>query len=235
VEGASVEDRSDEYALLALQGRKGEALLSRIVKRDMSTLKYYEFTWVEMKGTAALISRTGYTGEDGFEIYLPTGKGPEMWDLLLREGQSEGLVPVGLGARDTLRLEMGYLLNGSDMSEDTTALEVGLSWIVKLDKGNFVGRDVLVRQKEEGLTRRIRALKATDRGIPRPHYEVRAQGRRIGEITSGTFSPSLKVGVALAMVEAGTKVGDAVAVMVRDREVPAVVVAPPFVSGSVKK
>lgn len=234
-EGARVEDRSRDYGLLAVQGRGAEALLSRLVRRDLTTVGYYEFIWTEFVNAAALISRTGYTGEDGFEIYLPWGKTAEAWDLLMKEGASGGLVPIGLGARDTLRLEMGYSLYGNELNEETTPLEAGLAWIVKLDKGNFFGRERLLEQKEQGLRRKIRGLKMTDRGIPRPHYEVNSQGKKIGEVTSGTFSPTLKMGIALAMLDAGVKEGQEVSVRVRDKESKALVTKPPFVAGSVKK
>lgn len=235
MEGASVEDRSDDYGLLALQGKKAEALLSRLVRRDLSTVGYYEFIWAELLDAAVLISRTGYTGEDGFEVYVPWEKTSDVWDLLIQGGESDGLKPIGLGARDTLRLEMGYSLYGQELNEEATPLESGLAWIVKLDKGNFFGREALVKQKEEGLRRRIRGLKMIDRGIPRPHYQVRIEGKEVGEITSGTFSPSLKMGIALARLDVGIKEGSEVAVVVRDREIKAVVSRPPFVAGSVKK
>jgi aminomethyltransferase len=235
MEGARVEDRSDDYALIAVQGKKAESLLSRVAKRDLSTILFYEFTWTELVGAAALISRTGYTGEDGFEIYVPAQKAVDLWELLLTEGKADGLVPVGLGARDTLRLEMGYLLYGNDMDEKTTPLAAGIGWAVKLDKGNFFGRERLVRQKQEGLKRKLRGLKMTGRGIPRSHYGIHFHGKKIGEVTSGTFSPSLKLGIALGYLEAGVVDAISVNVMIRDRETPAVVVKPPFVPGSIKR
>ncbi len=235
MQGAEVMDRSDDYGLLALQGKKAEALLSRLVKRDLSTVLFYEFAWVEFVGAAALVSRTGYTGEDGFEIYLPAQKTVEAWDLLLKEGAKDGLAPIGLGARDTLRLEMGYLLYGSDMNEKITPLEGNIGWALKLDKGFFLGRGSLAKQKEIGVKRKIRGLRVTGRGIPRAHYEVRVAGKKIGEVTSGTFSPSLKIGIALAMLDADVKTAADVNVVIRDKEVPAVVVKPPFVEGSIKR
>jgi aminomethyltransferase len=234
MEGAKVEDRSDDYGLLAIQGRNAETLLSRLVKRDLSTVRYYEFTWTELMGSAALISRTGYTGEDGFELYIPWAKTPDIWDLLMNEGRGSGLTPIGLGARDTLRLEMGYMLYGNDMNEQTTPLEAGLGWIVKLDKGNFIGRQKLAEQKAKGLKRRIRGLRMKERGIPRPHYEVWKNGGKIGDVTSGTFSPTLKQGIAMAMLDASVTEGDVI-VKIRDKEVVATISKPPFVGGSVKK
>ncbi|MFH1263411.1 MAG: glycine cleavage system aminomethyltransferase GcvT [Pseudomonadota bacterium] len=235
MEGAKVEDRSDDYGLLALQGKKSEDLLSRLVHRDLSTVGYYEFTWTELSGAAVMISRTGYTGEDGFEIYLPWEKTVEIWDLLMKEGSSVGITPIGLGARDTLRLEMGYSLYGNELNEHTTPLEAGLAWIVKMDKGTFFGRNRLVEQKEKGLTRRIRGIKMIDRGIPRPHYEIYSAGRKIGEVTSGTFSPTLKQGVGLAMLPAELKEGNELSVRIREKDNRAAITKPPFVAGSVKK
>lgn len=235
LDGAQVQDRSEDYALFALQGKKAEELLSNGIKRDLSTVRYYEFTWAEILKAAAIISRTGYTGEDGFEIYMPSKKAPEIWDFFLKQGEKKGLKPIGLGARDTLRLEMGYLLYGSDMNETVTPLEAGLSWIVKLDKGQFFGREALLKQKEEGVSRRLRGLKVKGRGIPRPHYEVWKGGEKVGEVTSGTFSPTLKKGIALAMVEKKVKLKDSVEVKIRNRTVEAEIVKPPFVQGSIKK
>jgi aminomethyltransferase len=236
MDGAKVDDRSDAYGLLALQGRSAEALMSNLAKRDLSTLKYYEFLWAELMDSAVLISRTGYTGEDGFELYAPSDKTGTIWDMILEAGSKGGLLPIGLGARDTLRLEMGYMLYGHEINEGTTPLEAGIGWAVKMDKGNFIGRERLLEQKAQGVRRRIRGVKMTDRGIPRSHYEVYAGAdKKIGEVTSGTFSPTLKQGIALAMVDAGIAEGDTVSVKVREKLALAEVVRPPFVKGSVKK
>ncbi len=232
---ATITDKSDQFALLALQGKSAASILSRLVNRDLETIRYYEFAWTEMVGTAALISRTGYTGEDGFEIYIGWEKGGDAWDALFAEGKKEGLKAIGLGARDTLRLEMGYLLYGNDMNEDVTPLEAGVNWIVKLEKGNFLGRDALLKMKEKGVPRRIRGLKMKGRPIPRPHYEIHSGGWKIGEVTSGTFSPTLRQGIALGFVETGAENATDLNVVVRKREEPAVIVKPPFVKGSVRK
>jgi aminomethyltransferase len=235
MDNVEVVDRSDEYALLALQGRNAEKFLSRIIKRDLDTVGYYEFILTEFSGTAAIISRTGYTGEDGFEIYLPTNKGAESWEMLLREGAADGLQPIGLGARDTLRLEMGYLLYGNDMNEEITPLEAGLSWIVKMEKGNFIGRDALVDQKKRGVEKRLRGFKMKGRAIPRAHYELNSNGKKTGEVTSGTFSPSLKSGIGMGYVASALEIGNEISVVMRGREEAATLVKPPFVTGSVKK
>ena len=235
IDGATIEDKSDEYGLIALQGKDAQKLLEKIVRRDLDTIRYYEFSWAEVQGFAALISRTGYTGEDGFEIYLPTAKVSEVWNALLEAGAPMGLVPVGLGARDTLRLEMGYLLYGSDMDENTTPLECNLGWVVKMNKGSFIGKSALLEQKEKGISRRLFALEMEGRGIPRAHYAVHAGWKKIGEVTSGTFSPTKKVGIALAYLDPSRKIGDTVDVMIRDKPVAARIVKTPFVQGSAKK
>jgi len=153
----------------------------------------------------------------------------------LTAGAPKGLAPVGLGARDTLRLEMGYLLYGSDMTEKTSPLEAGLSWIVKMNKGDFIGRQALAKQKDAGVSKRIFAIEMAERGIPRSHYEVWDAEKKIGEVTSGTFSPSKKMGIALIRTDSGLKIGDTVFVNVREKKIPARVVKAPFVPGSVKK
>ncbi|MFH1018428.1 MAG: glycine cleavage system aminomethyltransferase GcvT [Pseudomonadota bacterium] len=235
IDHATITDKSDEFALIALQGKSAQGILNRLVRRNLDTVGYYEFVWTELVGTAALVSRTGYTGEDGFEMYLAWEKGGDAWDAIVREGSREGLKAIGLGARDTLRLEMGYLLYGNDMNEDVTPLEAGVSWIVKLEKGNFLGRDALIKMKEAGVPRRIRGLKMKGRAIPRQHYEIRSGGRAVGEVTSGTYSPTLKQGIALGFVQSGLETEAQLDVIVRTREEPAVVVKPPFVAGSVRK
>ena len=235
IEGAEIKDCSDSYGLIALQGPKAEAFLNKIVKRDLATVGYYEFTWTEVLGAAVLISRTGYTGENGFEIYIPTAKSLEVWEHLLVEGKGEGLVPVGLGARDTLRLEMGYLLYGTDMDTGNTPYEAALGWVVKLKKGSFVGREALVKQKEAGVKKRIRGIKIEGKGIPRSHYEVYQGETRVGEVSSGTFSPTLKSGIGLAYLDAEIGLDQKVDVLIRKKRFVATVVKPPFVAGSIKK
>jgi len=235
IDHSEIQDKSDEFGLLALQGKKANSLLSQLVKRDLDTVAYYEFIWTELLGTAVLISRTGYTGEDGFEIYISSKKVVEAWDLVLSEGKTAGIMPVGLGARDTLRLEMGYLLYGNDMKEDTTPLEAGISWAVKLEKGHFIGRDALLQQKEKGIRRRLRGIKMKGRAIPRSHYELTDGSKKIGEVTSGTYSPTLKQGIALGYIEPTFKNGDEIFVTVRGKAQSAEIVKPPFVVGSIKR
>jgi aminomethyltransferase len=235
--GVRVVDRSEELALLALQGPRAEAILARLTQHPLESIGYYRFATGEVAGHDAVISRTGYTGEDGFELYLSADDVPDLWRKLLQAGADEGLVPAGLGARDSLRLEVGYALYGNDMDERRTPLEAGLAWVVKLDKGDFVGRDALKRQKEEGVRQRLAGFRLRERGFPRPGYTVRFGGEPAGEVTSGVVSPSLGEGIGMAYlpVEAA-KPGTEIEVVIRDRPVPAEVVRPPFYKqGSVRK
>jgi aminomethyltransferase len=229
--GATLTNRSDEFAQLALQGPRAGAILARLTALPLDAIHYYHFGEGEVAGAPALISRTGYTGEDGFELYVPAAAAVGLWDRLLQAGRDDGLVPVGLGARDTLRLEKGYALYGHELSPAITPLEAGLGWIVKLAKGDFVGRDALVRQQSAGIQRRLVGLVMAERGIPREGYPVYAGDRQIGIVTSGTMSPSLKVGIALALVEAAQAVpGSQLLVGIRDRKLQARIVKPPFVT-----
>ena len=180
---------------------------------------------------------TGYTGEDGFELYLKADDAVEVWGALLAAGGAGGLVPAGLGARDSLRLEMGYALYGNDLDEDHTPLEAGLGWITKLDKGEFSGRAALVAQKENGVERRLVGIKLKERGFPRPGYDVLEDGQRVGVVTSGTVSPSLGIGIALAWVPSRlADVGSELAISLRGKPVLAEVVRPPFyTTGSIRR
>ena len=226
---AQVVDRSDEFGQLALQGRHAQAILQRITGLDLAQVAFYHFAEGEVAGVPALVSRTGYTGEDGFEIYMATDHGAPIWEALMEAGEPEGLAPVGLGARDTLRLEMKMALYGNDITEQTTPLEATLGWVVKMDKGEFIGRDALVAQKEQGLSRRLVAFQLTDRGVPRHGYPVLIDGQVAGEVTSGAMSPSLGVAIGLAYVPKGYwKPGRTFGVDVRGKAKNAVVVKPPF-------
>ena len=228
--GATLTNRSAEFAQLALQGPKAAAILARLTTVALDAIRYYHFGEGEVAGAPALISRTGYTGEDGFELYVPAAAAVGLWNRLLETGRDDGLAPIGLGARDTLRLEKGYAHYGHELSPTISPLEAGLGWIVKLEKGDFVGREALVRQKAAGIPRRLVGLLMAERGIPREGYPVYAGERQVGSVTSGTMSPSLKVGIALALVEAAQAVpGGELLVGVRDRKLRAQLVKPPFV------
>jgi aminomethyltransferase len=199
-------------------------------------LAFMECAEGSYRDVVVLVARSGYTGERGYELFVPDAVARPLWRDLLERGRPLGLAPCGLGARDTLRLEMGYPLHGNDISPDRTPLEAGLSWAVALDKGPFRGREALVRQKEEGVPARLRALRMAGKLIPRAHYEVRAGDRPIGETTSGTFSPTLKVGIGMAYLSPADRwvPGERVEVDVRGRPGEAEVVKPPFVDRSPK-
>ena len=229
VDGCTVTDRGDAYGQLAVQGPKAAGILQKLTRTDLSGVKTYWFTEGEVAGVPCVISRTGYTGEDGFELFCPADRAAALWDAILEAGTPDGLVPAGLGARDSLRLEVAYRLYGNDMNDDTTPLEAGLGWIVKLDKGEFIGREVLVKQKEEGLKRRLVGFRLTDKGIARHGYPVLVNGEKAGEVTSGTMSPSTKESVGLAYVPvAVAKEGSTFEIEIRGRPTAAVVVKPPF-------
>jgi aminomethyltransferase len=232
-----LEDRSDEIALLALQGPRARAILAPLTPHDLDEIGYYRFIEGEVAGVRGLISATGYTGEDGFELYLPAADAVAVWRRLLEAGADQGLIPAGLGARDSLRLEMGYALYGNDLDEAHSPLEAGLGWITRLDGDDFVGRETLRSQKEQGVTRRLVGLRLTERGFPRPGYAIVADGRPIGEVTSGTVSPSLGDGIAMGYVEtAWAAPGSQIAVEIRGRAVPARVQRPPFYTdGSIRR
>ncbi|HSM04097.1 MAG TPA: glycine cleavage system aminomethyltransferase GcvT [Longimicrobiales bacterium] len=238
-EGLDVElkDVSDEVALLALQGPAAREILRPLAEPDVDEVGYYRFVEGTVAGVPTVISGTGYTGEDGFELYLPADRAREVWDRLLEAGRDDGLIPAGLGARDSLRLEVGYALYGNDLDEEHTPLESGLGWITKLDKGDFVGREALAAQKERGVERRLVGLRLTSRGFPRPGYRIVADGREVGTVTSGTLSPTLGEGIAMGFVEtAHAAAGSEVAVEIRGHDVPAVVQRPPFYTdGSIKR
>lgn len=229
---AEATDRGDDYAQLAVQGPLAEALLQPLASRELHGLRRYWFSEGEVAGVPAIIARTGYTGEDGFELYVPAARGAELWDALFHAGQGV-LAPIGLGARDTLRLEMKYALYGNDIDESTTPLEAGLGWICKLDKpGGFIGQAALSAQKKDGVPRRLVAFRMDGRGAPaRPGYDVvDADGQPIGRVTSGTRSPTLGVNIGLAYVPDGQhKIGRPLRIAVRNKVVDATIVKPPFV------
>jgi aminomethyltransferase len=228
----TVEDRSDATALLAIQGPKAAGIVQALTDTRLDDIGYYRFAPGSVAGVEGVISRTGYTGEDGFEIYIPAEAAMKLWDALMEAGAEAGLIATGLGCRDSLRLEMGYSLYGNDLDEEHTPLESGLGWITKLDKGDFIGRDVLVKQKEEGVKRRLVGFKLTERGFPRHGYPVLANGEDVGVVTSGVVSPSLGIGVGMAYVRTELAgVGTEIGVGIRDKVIPAVVQKPPFHTG----
>lgn len=225
----------EDVCIIAPQGPRSVDLVGRVVP-EAARLEYMHCVPVPYGGESILVSRSGYTGERGFELFVQARLAGELWRELLEEGGSLGIEPCGLGARDTLRLEMGYPLHGNDISEERTPLEAGLSWAVALDKGDFLGRDALMSQKEEGIPSRLWGLRMAGKLIPRPHYPVFADGDQVGETTSGTFSPSLKVGIAMGYLSPRDRfsAGDRVEVDVRGRRGEAEVVRPPFVDSTPK-
>ena len=223
-------NRSHDYAQLALQGPASPAILARLTDTDLDSLGYYRFAEGTVAGIPTMISRTGYTGETGYELYVPADRGEHLWKSLSSAGEADGLVPVGLGARDTLRLEMGYALYGHELSDTISPLEAGLGWITKLDKGNFVGRSALLAQKEQGVPRRLVGFMMDDPGIPRAEYPVYSDGREVGIVTSGTQSPSLRRGVGLALIETDcAEQGRQIEIGIRARQVAATIRKPPFI------
>jgi aminomethyltransferase len=233
---AELEDESRDVALIAVQGPAAEGVLAPLASVELEPIGFYGFAEGAVAGVDAVISRTGYTGEDGFELYLPAAEAPGVWRRILEAGSPAGLRPAGLGARDTLRLEMGYALYGNDLDEESTPLEAGLGWLVKLDKGEFVGREALRRQKEEGVPRRLKGFRLTERGFPRPGYPVRFRGAEAGEVRSGTVSPTLEVGIGTVYLPPDAEPGEPLAVVIRDREVAAEVAGTPFyTAGSLKR
>ncbi len=230
--GIEIEDRTFELGLLAFQGPRAQELLPA---EGLEDLPYFGFRAGDVAGIHALISRTGYTGEDGFELFINSDRVGEVWDAILERGQEAGVLPAGLGARDATRLEAALRLWGNDMDEMVNPYEAGLGWTVKLGKGSFIGSDALQKIKAEGPRRTLIGLKTEAGNIARHGAAVMSGGKRVGVITSGTHSFFLGYPIALAMVEAGTfRVGDRVVVEVRGREAPAEVVKLPFYRGSAR-
>lgn len=226
---ATLLNRSDEYALIAAQGPMASALAQRLTTLDLGRLRRYWSVSGEIAGAPALVARTGYTGEDGFELFVSARRAAEVWHVCLDAGRTDEVAPIGLGARDTLRLEAGYLLYGNDIDAQTTPLEAGLQRLVKFDKGEFVGRDALLQQHTAGITKQLIGLTMDAPGIPRHGYELYADGQSIGVVTSGTQAPSLGVGIAMGYVPPKHAVeGTPLMVNIRGRHVPARVVARPF-------
>ena len=230
-----IEDVSENMAMFAVQGPKAEQTLNEVSSRDLTEIKRFKCGWTEIAERDVFLTRTGYTGEDGFEVFVPntTVSKPEsavkVWNTILGAGEKFDIEPCGLGARDTLRLEAGMCLYGNDIDEKTTPLEARINFVVKLHKADFLGREALVKQKAEGVKRKRVGLKMREPGIPRAGSEVLLGGRRIGNVTSGTFSPLLKIGVAMAYVEPDhAKSEETVDVKIRNKSVKAKIVRFPL-------
>lgn len=234
---AEVRNITEERAILAIQGPKAARILQSLTEIDLESVGYYNALHGVVAGEEVMLSRTGYTGEDGFELYLPNAAALPVWTRLLEAGEEDGLIPAGLGSRDSLRLEMGYILYGNDLDLNHTPLEAGLGWVVKLDKGEFLGRAALERQKAEGLRQRLAAFQLQDRGFPRQGYEIRYEGESAGEVTSGVLSPSTGKGIGLGYVPVeAARAGTEIEVVIRNRPVKAEIVRPPFYKdGSIRR
>jgi len=232
-----VKNTSALLAQLALQGPKSLAILQRLTTYPVEEIKFY---WCQPKvmvaGVLCLVSRTGYTGEDGYEIYCPAEQAGKVWDAILESGKEEGLVPAGLGARDTLRLEAGLPLYGQELSPEISPLEAGLGKrFVCLDKGEFIGREALIAQREQGVSRKLVGIEMLDKGIPRSGYPILFQGEEIGRVTSGAPSPSLQKNLGMALLQGQyANLGTEVFVVVRQRQLKARIVARPFYQREVK-
>lgn len=227
----TVSDESDDTVLLALQGAESQKLLQKLTDTNLDNVGYYRFALIRLNGADAIVSRTGYTGEDGFEIYIHNSDATAIWQLL----ENSGAVPIGLAARDMLRSEMGYALYGHEINDRVTPVEARLMWITKLDKGNFIGKEAVVTRRTEGPRQRLVFLKLTARGIPREHYKVVADGKEIGEVTSGMHSPLAGCGVAIAYVEPEYAAEGDLAIEIRGKPVPAERTTSPFVRSNVRK
>ncbi len=225
----SLENVSDDYALLALQGPRAPGILARLTSTDLEAIRYYGFSQGEAAGVPAILSRTGYTGEDGFELYVPGQRAAELWDALLAEGEADGLVPAGLGARDTLRLEAGMALYGHEIDDATTPYQANLGWVVKLKKGDFLGRDALVAEKAAGPARKLVGFEVVGKGIARQGHGILVAGEEVAKVASGTWSPTLQKAVGTALLPASmAEVGGELEIEVRRRTLPARIVSLPF-------
>ena len=226
-----LEDASDRTGLLSVQGPNSIKTLQKLTDTDLASIEYYHFVEGKMAGIDTIISRTGYTGEIGFEIFFTVNENnyERLWNTIFDAGKEFAIMPIGLGARDTLRLEMGYCLYGNDIDETTNPIEAGLGWITKIDKGDFVGKDSIIKAKQN-ITRKLVGFKMDESAIPRHGYEIFAENGKTGGVTSGTFSPSLEVGIGMGYVETPKAAENSqIFIDVRGKKIHAHVVKPPFV------
>lgn len=231
--GVTLENVSDDTTLLAVQGPESRQVMQRLVEEDLADLKFYRFLSTEVTGAPGTLSRTGYTGELGFEVYVENSSAIDLWNAILEAGSDFEIQPAGLGARDTLRLEAGLCLYGNDIDKTTNPIEARLEWVTKLDKGDFIGREAIRKVKEEGPTRKRVGFELLDRGIPRHDYPITFSDSEIGHVTSGTQSPTLGKGIGMGYVSKEyTNPGTTFNIGIRDRELPAKVVSLPFYSPS---
>lgn len=229
-ENCELVDESARTGLIALQGPLSEKVFQKLFSKDLSSIKYYHFIQTELDGVAVTVSRTGYTGEKGVEIFSQAENTVWLWETLMEAGKEFGIAPIGLGARDTLRLEVKFALYGNDLSEQVNPLEAGLGWTVDLNKEYFIGKEALVQAKEKGLDKRLVCFQLEEPGVARHGYKVWNETHAIGEVTSGTVSPTLNKSIGLAYVDlAHAKAGTSINIEVRNKKIRASVVKPPFV------
>ena len=227
---------SEETALLAVQGPKAEALVQRLADADVTRVLYYHFIRGKVAGVPAIISRTGYTGEDGFELYIPAARAERLWYALMDAGKADGIRPIGLGARDTLRLEMKFALYGNDIDQTTNPLEAGLGWVVKPAKGDFIGKAPIEALRAAGVKRKLVGFEMAERAVPRHGYRLLKNGAEAGVVTSGSFGPAVEKSIGMGYVRADlAAVGTALDVEIRGQAHPARVVKTPFYPSKAKK
>jgi len=224
-----LKDISDKFSLFAIQGRYAQVTLQKLTDLNLSEIKFYWFREGMLAGVKAVISRTGYTGEDGFEVGFDAKQSDKVWNAILEAGNEFDIEPIGLGARDTLRLEMKYCLYGNDIDETTNPLEAGLGWITKIDKGEFIGREAILKVKEKGVSRKLVGFELKERAIPRHGYKILKDGEEVGYVTSGTFSPCLEKGIGIGYINIPYhEIGTPIMIPIRGKEIPAEVVKTPF-------
>lgn len=232
IDDVEIIDKSDEVSLLAVQGPNSLKVVQKIIDVDITDLKYYHFLRGKVAGIPAIISRTGYTGELGFELYFDSSieSAETIWNALFDAGKEFNIAPIGLGARDTLRLEMGMCLYGNDIDNTTNPLEAGLGWITKFDKGDFIGKDILLKVKNEGLKRKLVGFIINDKLVPRHGYDINVNGAKVGNVTSGTFSPILNysIGMGYVNIEYANE-GKNIDIIIRNKPIKATITKPPFI------
>lgn len=230
IDGCEIVDISDEITQLAVQGKKAEDTLQKLTNVNLADIGFYNFTNGSLGGAQMIISRTGYTGEPGFELYFENRFAEQIWTAVFEAGVEFNIEPIGLAARDSLRLEKKMCLYGNDIDKNTNPLEAGLGWITKLDKGDFIGRDALVKVKEEGLERKLVAFILNESGFPRKGYKIFKNNMELGFVTSGTVSPILEKGIGLGYVDTEySRFNTEIEIEIRNKKVPAKIIKPPFV------
>ncbi|MCB9058240.1 MAG: glycine cleavage system aminomethyltransferase GcvT [Calditrichae bacterium] len=230
IQGCEIVDISDEITQLAVQGKKAEATLQKLTSNNLAEIGFYHFVTGNLGGAQMIISRTGYTGEPGFELYFENQYAEQIWTAVFEAGVEFNIEPIGLAARDSLRLEKKMCLYGNDIDNTTNPLEAGLGWITKLDKGSFIGRDALVKIKEHGLERKLVAFTLNEAGFPRKGYKIFHNNMELGVVTSGTVSPILEKGIGLGYVDSEySKINTEIQIEIRNKKVPAKIIKPPFV------